>query len=158
MPTNKYRKPKHLVTQVYRGKELEGLVKKALQNVFSSDGISITPKKVKRVLDSISASSMGGNPVLILEQYPLNSIQVRGKHKDLTYQVVGKTGTQYARNYTQGKNPRTPPQQANRGKMGPANDAWHALTPAQKAVWDMKAKKLPMTGYNLFISNYLLTH
>ena len=32
-----------------------------------------------------------------VEQFPLDSLQAHGKHKGLTYQVVGKTGTQYVR-------------------------------------------------------------
>lgn len=158
MPTNKYRKPKNKVIQVFRGEEVEQLLLTALQSAFESDGITIKPAKVKRVLDSIPQSVLGGDVVLIVEQFPLDSLQAHGKFKGLTYQVVGKTGTQYAREYEGGANPRTPPQQANRGKMSPANVAWHLLSPAQQAVWIKKAKNLPKSGYNLFISNYLLTH
>ncbi len=158
MPTNIYRKPKNKVIQVFRGKEVEKILLKALQSAFQPEGITVKPAKVKRILGSIPQSVLGGDVVLIVEQFPLDSLQAHGKFKGLTYQVVGKTGTQYARDYEEGANPRTPLQQAQRGKMSPAQSAWQSLSPAQKAIWDEKAKGLQDSGHNLFVSNYLLTH
>ena len=53
-------------------------------------------------------------------------------------------------------NPRTVLQQANRNKFANAMSAWQALTTEQKKVWNDKAQKLPMRGYNLFIKNFML--
>ena len=158
MPTNKYIKPKNKVIQVFQGKEVEKILKSALQYAFQSEGITIKPSKVKKVLRAIPQSFEGGKVVLIVEHYPLSSMEAHGKFKDLVYQVIRKTNTQYARKFKKSKNPRTPPQQANRGKMGPAVDAWHLLSPAQQKQWNKKAYKLRKTGYNLFISTYLKTH
>ena len=32
---------------------------------------------------------------------------------------------------------------------------WHALSPAQEKVWNNKAKRWKMSGFNLFMSKYL---
>jgi len=158
MPTNVYRKPGNKVITVYRGKEVEELLQMALQSAFESEGVTIKPAKVQRVLHSVAKSVMGGDVVLIVELLPLNSMQVRGKFKGLTYQVVNKTGTQYSRKYEKGKNPRTLLQQENRGKISPSILAWRALSPSEKEVWNKKALNKNKSGYNLFISNYLHTH
>lgn len=52
-------------------------------------------------------------------------------------------------------NPRTVPQQANRGKFRDAMDAWKALTPLEKEVWNEKARKKSRYGHHLFISWYM---
>ena len=158
MPTHKYVRPKNLVTEVYRGKEVETLMKSALQSTFRANGIRITPGKVQRFMSSIPQSPWGGKVVLIVEQYPLASMEARGKHKNLIYERIGKTGNQYSKTYKKPKNPRTPLQQANRGKLPTANQAWRALSPAQKTLWNKKAKGTSKTGNNLFVSKYLLTH
>ena len=158
MPTNVYRRPGNKVITVYRGNEVEELLQTALQSAFESDGVRVKPAKVQRVLSSVAESALGGDVVLIVEQFPLDSMQVRGKHKDLVYQVINKTGNQYTRKFVKSKNPRTPSQQTQRGKMSAAQQAWHSLSPAEKGVWNKKAKGLPKSGSNLFVSNYLLTH
>lgn len=55
-------------------------------------------------------------------------------------------------------NPQTEPQQANRQKITDGVIAWQALTPEQKEVYNVKAKYKNYSGYNLFISEYLLSH
>jgi len=52
-------------------------------------------------------------------------------------------------------NPRTEPQQANRMKFASAVAAWQALTPEQKELYNKKAANLNMSGYNLFISEFM---
>ncbi len=158
MPGHKYQRPKDKVIKVFQGKELEIVLQSALQSIFSSDGVHVTPAKTRRVLDSLPHSVLGGNVVVIIEQFPLDSMTAHGKFKDLIYARIGKTGNQYAKKDTKPRNPRTPAQEAQRAKMAPAQAAWHSLSPAQKAVWEKKAKGLPKNGSNLFISNYLLTH
>lgn len=53
------------------------------------------------------------------------------------------------------KNPRTIPQQANRGKFGNAVAAWHNLTESERIVYNIESKKTRGTGFNLFIKNYM---
>ena len=158
MPSHKYQRPKSKVIQVYEGKELETLFHSALQGTFSSEGIAVTQSQVRRFTGLLTQPALGGRPVLIIENFPLNSMQVRGKHKNLVYQVVTKTGNQYTRKFVKSKNPRTPLQEAQRAKLSNADKAWQSLTPAQKADWNKKAKNKPKSGYNLFVSNYLKTH
>lgn len=55
-------------------------------------------------------------------------------------------------------NPQTGPQQANRQKMTDAVAAWQALTDEQQAVYNKNAIGKEMSGYNLFLQEYLLSH
>jgi len=55
-------------------------------------------------------------------------------------------------------NPRSIPQQANRGKLTNAVTAWQALTEEQQEVYNKRIKEKQMSGYNLFISEYLFSH
>lgn len=52
-------------------------------------------------------------------------------------------------------NPQTEAQQANRQKIADAVSAWQALTDEQKDVYNKKALGKGISGYNLFIKNYL---
>lgn len=76
------------------------------------------------------------------------------------YQVRTRFGTQVQvkEKYYVPTNPQTGPQQANRQKMTDAVAVWQALTPAQKKEYNIKAKGKDMSGYNLFLSEYLLSH
>ena len=55
-------------------------------------------------------------------------------------------------------NPQTEAQQANRQKMADAVAAWQSLTPEQKEIYNERAKGKNLTGNNIFISEYLLSH
>ena len=55
-------------------------------------------------------------------------------------------------------NPRTVPQQANRQKMSNAVVAWQALTDKQRKVYNVSAIGRHMSGFNVFLSQYLLSH
>lgn len=55
-------------------------------------------------------------------------------------------------------NPQLPDQQANRQKLTDAVVAWQALTPEQKAVYNKNAIGKGISGYNLFLSEHLLSH
>jgi len=57
----------------------------------------------------------------------------------------------YREPYYIGKNPRTDPQQLNRGKFANAISDWQGLTNAQKRVYDIAAVGKHMSGYNFFI-------
>lgn len=56
------------------------------------------------------------------------------------------------------KNPRTVPQQANRSKMADGVLAWRELSPEQVKDFNKRAKRKQMSGYNLFLSEYLYSH
>jgi hypothetical protein len=55
-------------------------------------------------------------------------------------------------------NPRSTSQQANRQDLTDGVLAWQGLTPEQKAFYNIKAKGKGMSGYNLFLREYLLSH
>ena len=52
-------------------------------------------------------------------------------------------------------NKQTEPQQTNRAKMAAAVLAWQNLTDEQKRVYNERVERLNMSGYNLFIRDYL---
>jgi len=74
-----------------------------------------------------------------------------------TDNVTGKT-KYYREPYYITRNPRTVPQQANRTKFADAVAAWQALTPDEKNVYNERAKRKHLPGYNLFLREYLLSH
>ena len=55
-------------------------------------------------------------------------------------------------------NPQTEPQQANRQTFADAISSWQGLTPTQKQVYNERAKYKNLSGYNLYISEYLLSN
>ena len=64
----------------------------------------------------------------------------------------------YREPYYVPKNPRTGPQQTNRQKLANGVAAWQALTSEQKNTYNKKAIGKGMSGYNLFLREYLLSH
>ncbi len=54
-------------------------------------------------------------------------------------------------------NPRTAPQQTNRQKITDGVAAWQLLTENQKAVYNKRTIGKGMSGYNLFLKEYLLS-
>jgi hypothetical protein len=56
------------------------------------------------------------------------------------------------------KNPRTEEQQANRQKYADGIVAWQALTTIQKEVYNKRSQGKKMTGFNLFLREYLKSH
>jgi len=75
------------------------------------------------------------------------------------YQRDTKTGHQRIRKgvFYIPNNPQTEAQQANRNKFKAALTAWHALTDEQKQVYIERAKGKSMTGYNVFVKEYMLS-
>ena len=53
------------------------------------------------------------------------------------------------------KNPRSGPQQANREKFSDAVAGWQMLTPEQKKTYNKRAIGKHMSGYNLFLREYM---
>jgi hypothetical protein len=74
-----------------------------------------------------------------------------------TDNVTGRTKF-YREPYYITKNPRTVPQQAWRGIFADSVSAWQGLTDEQKAVYNIRAKGKRMSGYNLFLKEYLSLH
>ena len=66
--------------------------------------------------------------------------------------------TFYREPYYIPRNPRTTTQQAWRSVFAQAVFAWQQLTPEEKMVYNERAKGKRMSGYNLFIREYLLSH
>ena len=64
----------------------------------------------------------------------------------------------YREPYYTPKNPRSEPQQTNRGKMTAGVAAWLALTQEQKNQYNKAAIGKRMSGYNLFLKQYLLSN
>ena len=52
-------------------------------------------------------------------------------------------------------NPRTEAQQANRNKFAEAIKNWQGLTTQQKEVYNKRAGYRPLSGYNLYIKEYM---
>ena len=158
MTTPTYRKPTSKVVKVFRGNSLKELLFTALQETVAPLHIHLKEGQLERFWSLLCASESGGTPVLILEQYPLNSMTAHGKFRDLIYARVGKTGNNYSKRYAVPTNPNTLQQQLYREKFANAVSDWHALSPADQDHYRQLAKGRPLTGFNLFISNYLKTH
>ncbi len=76
------------------------------------------------------------------------------------YRTDNVTGTTkfYREPFYITKNPRYAPQQANRAKMAAAVSAYKVLTPAEKMLYHKAAIGKRMSGYNLFLKEYLLSN
>ena len=74
-----------------------------------------------------------------------------------TDNVTGKT-KYYCEPYYIPKNPNSPDQQVQRQKYADGVLAWQDLTQFQKNVYNQRAKFLDMSGYNLYLKEYLLSH
>lgn len=55
-------------------------------------------------------------------------------------------------------NPQTPEQQAWRAVFAAGHAAWTALTEEEKVKYNKRAVRRKYTGFNLFMSEYLLAH
>lgn len=80
--------------------------------------------------------------------------------RTITFQRRG--GKVVARSLPTLTKPYTPPpptsaQQAQRAAYAAAVSAWNALTPEARAQWKIDARPLNITGYNLFVRDYLTT-
>jgi hypothetical protein len=159
MPKTKYQKPQNLVSFYYSEKELIPVIAKVVKQLFPTLTSAKATKTAEKIFDGLSAELGATNLVLIAEQFPLMSMQARGKSGNVIYQVVNKTGTQYARKHVPPLNPRTPNQIQQRDKLIPAIAGWNALSPVDKKKYNLRANKLPiskrMSGYNLFTSEYM---
>jgi len=71
------------------------------------------------------------------------------------YKRYGRT---VMRTWIMPPNPRTVKQQSNRARFAQAMAAWQGLRADDKALYNARAKKLRITGHNLFISRYMKGH
>ena len=76
------------------------------------------------------------------------------------YRVLSVLGKQVVqkREFYIPSNPQSGPQQSNRQKITDGVAAWQALTDEQKDVYNERAKYKKLSGYNLFLREYLLSH
>ena len=63
-----------------------------------------------------------------------------------------------ARVYVNPHNPDTEKQRANRNLFRDAMNEWKLLSTEEKHRYNKRARRLPMTGHNLFISEYMKKH
>ena len=73
-----------------------------------------------------------------------------------TDNVTGET-KYYREPYYITRNPRSYEQQANRQKYADGVAAWQALTSDEKNQYNIRAKGKRMSGYNLFLKEYMLS-
>ena len=77
--------------------------------------------------------------------------EVRGRMGGTVYYV--RNGRQCARTHVEPANPRTRDQQKGRTRFAHAVRRWRALDECRRQVWNNRAKRMNMSGYNLFISS-----
>lgn len=76
---------------------------------------------------------------------------LRGRLGDEIGYVVH--GRQRWRRYAKPFDPRTRRQRSRRRRFARLVSRWHALDEAEKSRWNDRAKRKPLTGFNLFISS-----
>ncbi len=81
----------------------------------------------------------------------INSI--RGKNGNVVFYT--RRGVQCVRTHVIPRNPDTEAQRFVRRSFGDAVRSWQAMTPDEKYAYIKKARYLNMSGYNLYISEYL---
>ena len=99
-------------------------------------------------------SVFGDQPTYLL-QPPDKSILVSGVYQ--RRRNGGRVVTALIRHMIP-KNPRTEGQQANRQKIADGVEAWQNLTSEQKEVYNVRTIGKKMSGYNLFLREYLKSH
>ena len=85
----------------------------------------------------------------------LNSVirSMSGRVDSLVFYAYG--GRQFARRYVVPANPDTVEQKKGRRRFAEAVAAWQSLSDESKERWNKKCRNRPLSGYNLFISEYL---
>jgi hypothetical protein len=75
---------------------------------------------------------------------------ISGRSGDRVYYLRGNR--QFVRSHVMPANPRTERQQQGRVRFAGLVARWRLLGPAHRERWNHRAKRLNMSGYNLFIS------
>ena len=69
--------------------------------------------------------------------------------------LYNRYGTQCIRSHGKPRNPNTPAQKAVRRNFAEAVKQWQMLPVSEKEVYNKRARKKPLSGYNLFTSEFL---
>ncbi len=80
-------------------------------------------------------------------------VSVSGRMGNVVY--FNRYGNEYARVHVNPSNPHTGQQRIVRHTFSDAVKSWQGLAGDERAVYNKKARKLPMSGYNLYISQYM---
>jgi hypothetical protein len=87
--------------------------------------------------------------------YPNSMITaLSGRDGCLVYYMIRRNI--YARRYVVPRNPDTPAQRKRRTLFAEAVRAWQSLPDQHKQLWNARALRLVMSGYNLFISSFCM--
>ncbi len=78
---------------------------------------------------------------------------VSGKVGELVFYM--RNGRQCARAHVVPANPHTEGQETRRSLFGAAVRRWQALEDDERGKWNARAAKMPCSGYNLFIRDYM---
>lgn len=85
-----------------------------------------------------------------LELYPFAGIYQKRRYGDKRMHVRMR--------FAWPPNPQTPAQQARRGVFADGVTHWQGLTSGEKAEYNLRAKRLRMSGFNLHQREWLATH
>jgi len=93
-------------------------------------------------------------------QSPWGIFRIRRERKDFLTAGEKEDGPQYIQRETFHipANPQTEIQQSNRTKFAEAITSWQSLTNEQKEAYNKKAERKQLSGYNLYISEYMLSN
>ncbi len=81
---------------------------------------------------------------------------LNGRIGDVVFYSFG--GRVFFRAYVKPRNPDTPAQRRNRRLFSDAMRAWRGLSAFEKGSYNHRARRVGMTGHNLFISRYMTSH
>jgi hypothetical protein len=93
--------------------------------------------------DDIYFAPAGRDPILLSGIYRTDNVTGRTKCYREPYYIT--------------KNPRTESQQDNRLKFADAIAGWQGLTEEQQNQYNIRAKGKPLSGYNLFLREFMLS-
>ena len=79
---------------------------------------------------------------------------IHGRYGNTVF--VHRRGKTHIRPYVNGHNPDTPAQSIRRTTFREAVRSWQVLSDNEKRVWNSRARGMPLSGYNHFISSFLL--
>jgi len=94
--------------------------------------------------DDVSIEVVGQPPILLSGIYRTDNVTGQTRNYRQPYRIV--------------RNPRSELQQANRQKMADGVIAWRGLTDYEKNQYNKNAVRKGMSGYNLFLHEYLRSH
>jgi hypothetical protein len=78
---------------------------------------------------------------------------ISGRYNDIIfYSRNGRTFTRRAWRVTK---PQSPAQRSRRDRFREGAAAWRALPEEERAGWRRRARRMPMTGYNAFMREFL---